>query len=170
MTDPTVPDPSARLAASRAAYAALRPLIESREPWPLAEDFGTGPEASWGAREVLAHTAEMLPFWLGEFERIVVARRGAGVAQPFGRTAADALRIGILERDRTLPLRELFDRIDAGIERWERRLATGIAGEGNAVGIHSRLGELTADQVRDRFVIVHLDEHLAQLREILAAG
>ena len=27
------------------------------EPWPLAEDFSTGPEASWGPREVLAHVA-----------------------------------------------------------------------------------------------------------------
>ena len=167
MTDLPVADPTARLAASRAAFAALRPLIETREPWPLAGDFGTGPEASWGAREVLAHTAEMLPFWLGEFERIVTAGRGPGDGQPFGRTAADSLRIGILERDRTLPLRELFDRIDAGIGRWERRLAAGTAGEGSTVGVHSRLGEMTADQVRDRFVITHLDEHLAQLEEAL---
>jgi hypothetical protein len=162
-----VPDPASRLAASRAAYAALRPRVERRDPWPLAEDFGTGPEAAWGPCEVLAHTAEMLPFWLGEFERIVAAGRGPGDAQPFGRTAGDALRIGILERDRTLPLRELFDRIDAGIERWERRLAGGTAGEGSAIGVHPRLGEMTADQVRDRFVITHLDEHLDQLEEAL---
>jgi hypothetical protein len=110
----------------------------------------------------------MLPFWLGEFERIVEAGRGAGDGLPFGRVATDSLRIGILERDRTLPLRELFDRIDAGIARWERRLAVGADGEGSAVGRHSRLGELTADEVRDRFVIVHLEEHATQLTEILA--
>lgn len=162
-------DPSSRLAASRNAFAALLPQVVASEPWPLASAFGTEPEASWGPREVLAHTAEMLPYWLGEFERIVEAGRGAGDGLPFGRVAGDALRIGILERDRTLPLRELFDRIDAGIARWERRLAGGAAGEGSAVGLHQRLGEMTADQVRDRFVIAHLEEHASQLATILAS-
>jgi hypothetical protein len=170
MTDLPAPivDPAARLAASREAFTALRPRVEAREPWPLAADFGTGPEASWGPPEVLAHTAEMLPFWQGEFERIVAAARRPGDALPFGRTAGDTLRLGILERDRTLPLRELFDRIDAGIARWERRLAQGTPGEGSAVGLHPRLGEMTADQVRDRFVVTHLDEHVAQLEASLA--
>ena len=161
-------DPSSRLAALRAAFVALRPGIEAREPWPLAEDFGTGPEASWGPREVLAHSAEALPFWLGEYERVVEAGRSAGDAAPFGRVASDAMRIGILERDRTLPLRELFDRIDDGLVRWERRLADVTARERGAVGLHPRLGEMTADQVCDRFVITHLEEHVAQLEEILA--
>src|SRR5690349_23538227 len=114
-------DPAARLAASRAAFAALAPRIRAGEPWPLAEHFGTEPEASWGPREVLAHVTEMLPFWLGEYERVVEAGRAAGDGQPFGRVAANELRIGIIERDRTLPLRELADRIDTGIDRWLRR-------------------------------------------------
>lgn len=169
MTDlqPPIADPSSRLGASRAAFATLLAPVAAGEPWPLAEHFGTEPEASWGPREVLAHTAEMLPFWLGEHERIIEAGRGAGDPLPFGRTAADTLRIGVLERDRTLPLRELFDRIDAGIERWQRRLDQAAVGEGSAVGLHPRLGAMTADQVRDRFVVVHLDEHVEQLRAIL---
>ena len=63
------------------------------------------------------------------------------------------LRIGVLERDRTLPLRELFDRIDAGIARWERRTADARArATATPIGVHPRLGEMTADQLRDRFV------------------
>ena len=84
-------------------------------PGPLADRFGTEPEAAWGPREVLAHVAEMLPYWLGEYERVVEAARPAGDGAPFGRVAADALRIGVLERDRTLPLRELLARIDTNI-------------------------------------------------------
>ncbi len=167
-TDSTAADPAPRLAASRAAFAAIAPRIRDGEPWPLAEQFGTEPEASWGPREVLAHTAEMLPFWLGEYERVIEAGGRTGGAVPFGRTAADTLRIGILERDRTLPLRELFDRIDAGIARWERRLQRRTPGEDEAVGLHSRLGEMTAGQLRDRFVTTHLEEHLEQLDGILA--
>jgi len=172
MPDSTAPatGPAARLAASRAAFAAIAPRIAAGEPWPLAERFGTEPEASWGPREVLAHTAEMLPFWLGEYERVVEARRRPGDGQPFGRVAADTLRIGILERDRTLPLRELFDRIDAGIQRWEGRLAGADPAEDAWAGVHSRLGEMTAGELRDRFVTSHLEEHLEQLDGILARG
>jgi hypothetical protein len=169
MTEPSPsPDPSARLGAARHAIEELRAPVADGDPWPLAAAIGTEPEASWGPREVLAHTAEMLPYWLGEYERVVEAGRRPGDGAPFGRTAADPLRIAILERDRTLPLRELFDRIAAGIERWERRMgASGPAG-GDAVGLHSTLGEMTADALRDRFVVTHLEEHVAQLREILA--
>ena len=167
MTDTTA-DPAPRLAASRAAFSAVAPRILAGEPWPLAEQFGTEPEASWGPREVLAHTAEMLPFWLGEYERVIEAGGRPGSPAPFGRTAADTLRIGILERDRTLPLRELFARIDAGIERWQRRLDARAPGDDAAVGLHSRLGEMTAGDIRDRFVTTHLEEHLEQLEGNLA--
>jgi hypothetical protein len=169
---PALPIPEARhrLVVARTAFAGLHPRVAAGEPWALAAAFGTEPEASWGPREVLAHTAEMLPFWLGEFERIVEAGRGPADPLPFGRVAADPLRIGILERDRTLPLRELFDRIDSGIERWERRLRAEPAEQGSAAGLHGRLGPMTAAQARDRFVIVHLDEHASQLEELLRAG
>jgi hypothetical protein len=143
--------------------------VTAGEPWPLAEHFGSEPEASWGPREVLAHTAEMLPYWLGEYERLVEGGRRPGDAVPFGRVSTDLLRVGILERDRSLPLRALFDRIDDGISRWEQRLEAGSAGEGDAVGLHPRLGEMTADALRDRFVLDHLEEHVAQLEDLVAA-
>ncbi len=110
----------------------------------------------------------MLFYWMGEYERIVEAGRAPGSGVPFGRTATDAVRIGILERDRTVPLRELFDRIDLGIGRWQARLASAPAGEGRAVGLHPSRGEMTADQVRDRMVVTHLEEHADQLERILA--
>jgi hypothetical protein len=174
MTEPTTmpPIPKAeaieRLRGARDAIDALRPRILEGEPWPLADDFGVGPEASWGPREVLAHTAEMLPFWQGEMERVIEAARPVGDALPYGRVAADAMRLGILDRDRTLPLRELFDRIDTGIARWEARTATLTPEEESASGVHVRDGELPATWIRDRFVIRHLEEHVSQLEEILA--
>jgi hypothetical protein len=160
-------DPAARLAQARAGYAALFPPLAAGEPWALAERFGTEPEAAWGPREVLAHVAEMLPYWLGEYERVVEAQRPAGDGQPFGRVASNALRIGVLERDRTLPLRELLARIEAGIDRWERRVAIREPGDDAAVGVHATLGELTAGALRDRFVTGHLEEHREQLEAIL---
>jgi hypothetical protein len=111
----------------------------------------------------------MLPYWLGEYERVLEAGRGSGGPVAFGRTAADPVRIAILERDRSLPLRELFDRIQAGIERWERRVSEGDTGQGNAIGRHPTLGEMTPGQLRDRFVVIHLEEHVRQLEQLVRA-
>lgn len=169
MSDIDAPDRFTRLAASRAAYAGLRPRVEAGAPWPLAEHFGIEAEASWGPGEVLAHLGEMLPYWLGEYERLVEAGRGPDDGVPFGRNSGDAVRVAVLERDRTVPLRELFARIDAGIARWEVRLAEAASGEGSAVGLHSRLGEVTATALADRMILAHLEEHAAQLEGILAA-
>jgi hypothetical protein len=155
-----------RIAAARGAFHDLEPRVRSGEPWPLADDFGTGPEASWGPREVLSHVQEMLPFWLGEMERVV---EGDGTEPvPFGRIADDTLRLGIIERDRTLPLRVLFARIDAGLLAWAERLPTLTDAERARVGVHPRLGEMPAGTMLERFVIGHAEDHLAQLTGTLA--
>jgi hypothetical protein len=166
MSDPHVSSELDRLADARAAYARLRPRVIAGDPWALAEDFGTGPEASWGPREVLAHVEEMLPYWLGELERIV---DGAPGPVPFGRVSENPVRIGILERDRTLPLRVLFDRIDAGLVAWSTRLEGLTAEERAMVGLHPRLGEMRVDRLPEQFVVGHAEGHIQQLEETLAA-
>jgi hypothetical protein len=175
METPPPPIPAdealARLAASRTAFAALCPRVEARQPWAIAPDFGNGPEASWGPREVLAHTSEMLGYWYGEFARIVEDGRAAGEGLLFGRVAEDEVRIALIDRDRRFTLADLFERIDDGIARWERAVAgkaTTNLGARDAVGRHPSLGEMTADQVRDRMIVTHLEDHITQLEQILA--
>jgi hypothetical protein len=162
-------DAIARLAVVRAAYAAIRPRVVAGGPWPLADDVGTGPEAFWGPREVLAHLEEMLSFWYGQHGIIVEAGRGPGDAIPFGRIASDEARVLILERDRRFPVDDLFELVDDGIARWERRTAATTAAQGACVGLHPRNGNMTADEVRDRMIVTHLEDHLAQLEGSLAA-
>ena len=155
-----------RLAHARTAFDVLAGRIAAGEPWPLAAAFGTEPEAQWGPREVLAHTVEMLSFWLGELERVV---DGNGVAPvPFGRTADDPLRNGLIARERTLPLRVLFARIDRGLADWQERLGTLSDVELAKTGVHPRVGPMTVAAIPARFVVDHAEEHLAQLEGILA--
>jgi hypothetical protein len=156
-----------RLADARLDYEVLAGRVAAGEPWPLATAFGTEPEASWGPREVLAHVAEMLPFWLGELERVVDGDGTAAV--PFGRIADDASRIGLIARDRSLPLRVLFGRIDAGLGAWLDRLPRLTDADRAKVGLHPRLGEMPVGAVAERFVIGHAQEHVVQLGSILAA-
>ncbi len=158
-------DPAlASLSASGAAMAALQPRVVAGSPWPLADRFGVEPEASWGPPEVLAHSAEMLLFWIGEIERVL---DGAGTEVPFGRVGTDPLRLGVLERDRTLPARELFARIDAGLARYARRLPELDEAAAASVGVHPTRGRMTVAEMVDRFVVVHLAEHVEQLTTIL---
>lgn len=142
----------------------FRQRVEAGAPWPLAERFGHEPEASWGPPEVLAHLAEMLPFWLGEMERIMAAPIHPA---PFGRVATDAIRTDTIGRDRSLPPRELFSRIASDVARYDVRLPELDAAEVARVGIHPRLGPMTVAEVLERLVVNHLEEHAAQLHETL---
>ena len=149
-----------RLAAAGDRFNELRTTLERGGPWPLAERFDHSPEASWGPRETLAHVEEMLQFWLGEAERIIEARE-APVS--FGRMATDEIRLAIIERDRTLPIRELLARVQNGIDRWRRRWAELDAPARERHGTHVTLGELTVADIATRFTIGHLEDHLDQL-------
>lgn len=117
---------------------------------------------------MLAHLVEMLPFWLGELERVVDGD-GSGPV-PFGRIADDASRIGLIERDRSLPLRVLFDRVEAGLWAWMVRLPTLTATDRERIGLHPRIGEMAVERMAERFILGHTEEHIAQLESILVAA
>jgi DinB family protein len=157
-----------RLEAACAAIVALRPRIEAGAPWPLAELYGPEPEASWGPNELLAHVEEYLPYWLGEIERVLAGDPAAPV--PFGRVAEDQVRIGVIGRDRTVPLRELFARIESDAPRVAARLRELSDGEANRVGLHPRRGELAVRDMLEPFLVGHSEGHVTQLREILEAA
>ncbi len=156
----------ARIRDGAAALAALRPGIEAGLPWPPSEHFGVEPEASWGPMETLAHVAEMIPFWLGQIEIILDAPESEPA--PFGRVQSDTIRIGLIERDRTLPPRELLARIVADAERTAARLAELAPSDGERPGMHPTLGQVTVGQIAERFIAGHLDDHLRQMGDILA--
>ncbi len=168
-----------RLAAAHADLIALRPAIEARRPWrPGDVEPGAGEDA-WGGPEILAHLAEMLPYWLGQAELVLEGSVAGGVTtlavssgEPaaFGRVEADELRIARVERDRWLPLRELFDRIESDVARWDRRLAAFGAGELATVGRHPRRGDMTVEEIVERFAVGHFEDHVAQMRRVLGAG
>jgi hypothetical protein len=148
------------------AFLAQRPGALAGEPWPLAVKFGHHSEAAWGPPEVLAHVTEMLPYWLGEVERILA---GSPDPVPFGRVATDEVRVAIIGRDRTVPLRELFDRVEADVTRYGRRLDVLTAADLARRGLHPARGSMTVEAILEHMVVEHLEEHAVQLRELLAA-
>ena len=155
-----------RLAAASDRLAGLGGALRTGEPWAFAVRFDHSPESSWGPRETLAHLEEMLPYWLGEAERIVDSTGGP---PDIGRVATDDVRLATIERDRTLPLRELVDRIQADIERWRRRWAELDEASRQREGTHPTAGRMTVADVADRFAVGHLEAHLDQLAVALGS-
>lgn len=167
-TTPALGAEADRLEAAVGAILALRPRVEAGAPWPMAELYGPEPEASWGPNELLAHVEEFLPYWLGEIERILAGDSGAPV--PFGRTAEDPVRIGVIGRDRTVPLRELFARIEADAPRVAARLRELSEADASRLGVHPRRGEMAVRDLLGPFLVGHTEGHVTQLQEILAAA
>lgn len=154
-----------RLRAATTGMIAKRAALEAGRPWPLhGVEHDAGPESAWGPTEVLAHVAEMLAYWLGEIERVL---DGSPEPVPFGRTAEDRLRILTIERDRTLPPRELLDRIDTSTARYASRFAALSAAELARRGLHPTLGQKTVVEMLERFVVGHAEGHLVQLDDTL---
>ena len=156
-----------RLAVPRAGLAATRPAVEAGAPWPLAETFDDSDEARWGPGEVLAHLAEMVPYWLGEIERVLA---GQPEPVPFGRIASDPVRIALVERDRSVPPREMYDRIDESLERFDRRWRTLTPEDLARRGLHPIRGEFVVAAMPDRFIVGHLEDHVRQLEGILGVS
>jgi hypothetical protein len=157
-----------RLERAADSMVELGPQLAAGEPWPMADQVGPGPESSWGPREVLAHVAEMLPFWLGEIELIL---DGAG-AEPvaFGRLEDDEARVAIISRDRKFPARELLGRIEVEARRVARRYRALSDEDAQAIGRHVTRGDLPVRDIAERLMVGHLEGHVTQLRESLAGA
>lgn len=155
-----------RLAAASERLATLGADLRAQAPWPLAARFDHTPEASWGPPEILAHLEEMLPYWLGEAERIMAADEPV----PFGRVATDTRRLAIIDSDRRLPIDELLSRVQRGIEQWRRAIAESDDAARAHQGIHPTLGALDIDAIAVRFAVSHVEDHLDQLADALRSA
>jgi len=115
----------------------------------------------------------MLPYWLGEIERILDPHEQAAAgreAVPFGRVEADTIRVGLIGRDRTFPIHELVDRIESSAERVARRLETLTEQDAARRGLHPTRGPMAVSDMLEPFLVGHIEGHVRQLREILASG
>ena len=114
---------------------------------------------------MLAHVAEMLPYWVEQVELVV-----AGERVPFGRTRTDPGRLAAIERDRREDPARMLDRVDDGVggvlALLERLDGDALARSGR----HPTLGDMTAATIVDRFLVDHLEEHAAQLEASRPGG
>jgi AAA+ ATPase superfamily predicted ATPase len=149
-----------RLRTARDNFVRMRPLLEL-SPMPPDE---LPRRREWVAREILAHVDEMLPYWLGEIERVLAGR---DEPVPFGRAATDLVRVLTVDRDRTLPAAELYARLDHTLERVVRRLLELDERQVARRGLSRERGEMTVRQMVEVMLAGHADDHCRQMAATL---
>jgi hypothetical protein len=116
----------------------------------------------WPVMSILAHLAELLPFWAHE-----AADLAASPGRAVGRTHDDPRRLGAIEQHGQDSLADIVPRIRAGLEECLATLR-GISAAGwAAVGQHVRRGPITADELVKAYVVDHAEEHAAQIHTTL---
>ncbi|MBA2264123.1 MAG: DinB family protein [Chloroflexi bacterium] len=147
---------------ARLADAERRLAEHADAPLPSGlADPDPGAEERWEAGQVWAHLAEFPAYWLEQAQRVVALPTHEPV--PFGRVKTDAGRIEAVERDRHTDPAALLERVRSSLaevsnaarslppEAWTRR------------GAHPKRGEMTVEQIIERFIVSHLEEHADQL-------
>jgi hypothetical protein len=88
---------------------------------------------------------------------------------PFGREPTDLVRILTVDRDRTLPISELYGRLDNSLERVLRRLLELDERQVARRGLHKQRGEMTVKQIVETMLAGHIEEHCAQMAAAVSA-
>lgn len=113
----------------------------------------------WDPIRVLAHVAELLPYWAAQ-AKDVAERRSNG--RPFGRIHTDPTRIAAIEdhaRDELVPT---VARLRSALAGSVALLRTIPDDAWTKTGTHIRRGEMTIEQIVDQLMCDHLLEHVTQ--------
>jgi hypothetical protein len=134
---------------------------EGREPPAGLTEPDPDANERWEAAQVWAHMAEFVGYWREQAEAVVAAFDGEPV--PFGRIKSDPGRIAAIEIGRREPIGTLAQQARGALAELKSFLSGLGTAELNAMGRHQTAGDLDVAAIIERFVLDHLDEHLAQL-------
>ena len=150
-------------------------LVERRytdhaaRPLPAGlSDPDPGQAERWEAGQVWAHVAEFPDYWLAQAARIVAAETPDDPV-PFGRTKTDPDRLAAIERDRHTDPGALLARVRDSLVEASDTLRSWPDDAWTRQGLHPIRGPMTLDDIVERFIVAHLEEHADQLDAIPAA-
>jgi hypothetical protein len=156
----------ARLDAVEARLAAAA-ATEPPQGTLTAADGDSGER--WDRGQVWAHVSEFIPYWIVQAGPVL---RGHASGDPvrFGRTKSDPERIGAIERDRRAPVSVLWAATRADIATLRGFIRGMEPGQWEIRGLHPTLGAVSVDQLVERFLVGHLEEHADQLEGMSATA
>jgi uncharacterized damage-inducible protein DinB len=143
-------------------YVQLDVLL--RQPEAVQRVYQPPRDAEWSVLQILGHLIEMIPYWLNACQTLI-----ATTAEPpsFGRSLDAPERLEGVQRGAAAGLDELLKLLHD-----EVLAALGIirgmsSADRQKKGIHVRRGEMTVVDIIELFIVVHFEEHLAQVRSSL---
>ncbi|HEX2267244.1 MAG TPA: hypothetical protein VHI97_03445 [Actinomycetota bacterium] len=150
---------------TRLQYVAMWLGEHSRRTVPGLTDPDTKSGEQWEWGQVWAHLGEFIPYWIHQVG--VVLNWPGAEPVPFGRIKTDPARVAAIERDRDLSPNELMERLKGHLaDLWE--FVDQIPFDGwSRTGVHQTLGVMDVRQIVDEFLVGHLEEHEAQLRQLV---
>jgi hypothetical protein len=162
--------PISALALAERLDAAEARLLELAALPPSADETDADAETGerWHENQVWAHLAEFPGYWIGQIERIVVV--ASGEAPQFGRTKADDARLAAIDAGNREPRAALVLRATNGIATARSFLARLDAAAWSRTGRHPTLGVMDVTTIVERFLVGHLEEHVAQLESLRSAA
>lgn len=162
-------DPESLVARLDVIEARLAAHTDSERPGLTRADEGTGER--WEAGQVWAHLAEFPAYWVGQIRAILAARAGGEPEPiPFGRTKADPGRAAAIEARRRDDPPALLRDVRAGIGAAATLCRSLSNEEWQASGAHPTVGAMALPAIVERMVVIHLEEHAAQLDELAGGG
>jgi hypothetical protein len=158
------------------AYIARLDAVEARLAAAAATDPPHGALTSadadsgerWDRGQVWAHMSEFIPYWIGQAGP-VLRGKPSGEPVPFGRTHGDPVRVGAIERDRREPVSLLWADTRAGFDSLRAFVGGLESGQWEIRGLHPTRGAITVDDLVERFLVGHLEEHADQLEGLNTA-
>ncbi|HKZ20690.1 MAG TPA: hypothetical protein VJQ57_11320 [Acidimicrobiia bacterium] len=126
-----------------------------------AADERTG--ETWERGQVWGHLAEFIAFWTEQAGDVIDDYQGEPV--PFGRKGDNSARNAAVESGLEVPIATLWEEVKSDLAELRRFLLALPEDWSSAVGNQDGR-ELRAEEIIERRLIAHLEEHAAQLEAI----
>ena len=135
-----------------------------RQP-QVAERLRSHPvEDEWSVMQILGHLSESIPYWMDNCRNLIAA---TGKPLHFGRMLDTPERLAGVELGATGEIDELLPRVEGEIVAAAQAIRRMSPAELGKTGLHIRDGEITVAQVIERFIVTHVEGHLAQIQAAL---
>jgi uncharacterized damage-inducible protein DinB len=140
----------------------VQQLLEDIERLPREVLYREPTPGEWPVMSILAHLAELLPYWANEAANLARTRSGR-----FGRSLDDPRRVGAIEQHGHDSLEAILPSIRQALQECIAALKS-IPEQGWGVkGSHPARGEMSVEQIVNAFVVNHAEEHAAQIQATL---
>jgi hypothetical protein len=166
LQSPAPPDPlSAEGQAQRLERANTEIAELLRRPEVAQRVRAAGPD-EWSAVQVIGHVIELIPYWTREIQALADA---SGEPPHFGRGLDAPERLAAVAHAAGSDPDELLRQLDGAVRAGAAAMRAMTPEQRAKTGVHNRRGELPVAEFIEILIVGHVEDHLAQIKQVLGA-